>query len=41
MVAQMLTALFIGMEYPQPRPTLLSQTLRSDLYRVCRIFNGL
>lgn len=40
MVAQILAALVIGLEQAQRVPTLLSQTPRSDVYRVCRIFNG-
>ncbi|WNC31198.1 hypothetical protein [Thermosynechococcus sp. PKX82] len=40
MVAQILGALLIGLEQAQGVPTWLSQTPRSDVYRVCRIFNG-
>ncbi|QSF50368.1 MULTISPECIES: hypothetical protein [unclassified Thermosynechococcus] len=40
MVAQILAALLIGLEQAQGVPTWLSQTPRSDVYRVCRIFNG-
>lgn len=40
MVAQLPAALVIGLEQAQGVPTLLNQPPCSEVYRVCRIFNG-